>query len=263
MVRLGMVAPLDHPLSSEILQGIQQEVGSALCWSVVAGQPWQTAPGLSAVLGESLDLLILLDGAFHPTEYAALAAQYPTLTIGPHSHFRDNHVQLDAVAASELATRHLLEMGHQHIAFVGSCQHGLLALHQKGFLDAIGKTAAPLLLAGDGSEKSGHDAVLDLLARQIPFTALITSNARMASGARLALYRRGLQVPHDVSLLALEDTSSTPCMIPPLTTVHFPGEQLGQHIACALLLNQIQPPLPHVLLPALLLRESTTSPRTS
>ena len=57
----------------------------------------------------------------------------------------------------------------------------------------------------------------------------------MAFGARLALYRRGIRVPEDVSLIGFDDESSAAYMVPPLTTVRQPSVEIGQRAAAAIL----------------------------
>ena len=52
--------------------------------------------------------------------------------------------------------------------------------------------------------------------------------------ARLALYRRGIRVPEDISLIGFDDLHMSMCTTPPLTTVRQPlfevGRCLGQAI---------------------------------
>jgi len=80
----------------------------------------------------------------------------------------------------------------------------------------------------------------------------------MAAGARLALHRKGLRVPEDVSLVGFDDLPSSAFTSPPLTTVHQPTYRIGLALATHLL-NVVQD-LPSQL-PAfdltLVVREST------
>jgi LacI family transcriptional regulator len=84
------------------------------------------------------------------------------------------------------------------------------------------------------------------LARGRPFSAIFAANDQMAFGARLALYRRGIRVPEDVSLVGFDDEAFAPYMVPPLTTMRQPAVEMGQMAARAILdaLNDKKPRLP-------------------
>lgn len=79
----------------------------------------------------------------------------------------------------------------------------------------------------------------------------------MAFGARLALYRRGLRVPDDVSLVGFDDEMTAAYTIPPLTTVRQPSVEMGQAAAAALMnLIDGQPLDPQTFNSQLVVRES-------
>ena len=49
----------------------------------------------------------------------------------------------------------------------------------------------------------------------------------MAYGARLALYRKGIRVPDDVSIIGFDNQPLSAFVTPPLTTVQQPAEEIG------------------------------------
>nr|WP_307721736.1 substrate-binding domain-containing protein [Massilia horti] len=63
---------------------------------------------------------------------------------------------------------------------------------------------------------------------------MFAANDLTAYGARLALYRRGIRVPDDISIVGFDDLHSSMYTTPPLTTVRQPlfdvGQRLGQVI---------------------------------
>ena len=84
----------------------------------------------------------------------------------------------------------------------------------------------------------------------------------MAYGARLALYRRGIRVPEDVSLVGFDDEPSAAFMIPPLTTVRQPAVELGRQAAKVILARLTGQSIAQTILKAeLIVRESTARPR--
>jgi LacI family transcriptional regulator len=60
-------------------------------------------------------------------------------------------------------------------------------------------------------------------------------------GAHMVLYRRGLRVPEDISLIGFDNLPVTAYLTPPLTTVHQPLYEMGQYLAQTLLSMLGQP----------------------
>jgi LacI family transcriptional regulator, galactose operon repressor len=94
--------------------------------------------------------------------------------------------------------------------------------------------APALVVEGDFEEPSGHAATERLLARGVRFTAIFAANDQTASGAMLALFRRGLQVGRDVSVVGFDDQPSSAYTCPPLTTIRQPAVEMGMAAARAL-----------------------------
>jgi LacI family transcriptional regulator len=80
----------------------------------------------------------------------------------------------------------------------------------------------------------------------------------MAFGVRLALFRRGIRVPDDVSLIGFDDQPDSAYMIPPLTTVRQPAVEMGETAAQAILQLLKGEPFTSPPFPTeLIIREST------
>src|SRR6185503_9962296 len=100
-----------------------------------------------------------------------------------------------------------------------------------------------------------------LVERGVHFTAIFAANDQMAFGAGLALFRRGLRVPKDVSLVGFDDQPSAAYACPPLTTVRQPAVEMGVAAARAIVEELrgrrfVQPSFQ----PELILRGSTARP---
>ncbi len=79
----------------------------------------------------------------------------------------------------------------------------------------------------------------------------------MAYGVLLGLYRRGIRVPDDVSIIGFDDQRPSAYTTPPLTTVRQPAVEIGETAARAIL--HLLQDIPFVLpeFPArLIIRES-------
>jgi LacI family transcriptional regulator len=169
----------------------------------------------------------------------------------------------------ELATAHLARLGHRRIATVtGPGTRRVVATRLRGWrlaLTAAGLEADPdLVEEADWTADGGYLATHRLLDRAPGVTAVFAQNDMMAVGVLAALHDRGLAVPGDVAVVGCDDLPMVARTIPPLTTVHIPTYETGEH-AVRLLLDRIagrgQVP-DRVLLPVqLVVRASCGAPR--
>lgn len=91
-----------------------------------------------------------------------------------------------------------------------------------------------------------------------PFTAVIAANDQMAYGARLSLFRAGIRVPEDVSIVGFDDLPHSAFTLPPLTTVRQSIYEVGARAARVLLdLIDGRTPEPIQIPAELVAREST------
>jgi LacI family transcriptional regulator len=149
-------------------------------------------------------------------------------------------LDFDDFEGGRLATHHLLALGHRRIAFIaGDPRHPDAKERLRGYRAALQAAGLPfnadLVLPGQYTEDSGRMAVERLLDSREQFTAIFCANDQMAFGAALALHRRHLRVPEDVSLVGFDDLAGALYTLPPLSTVHHPGYELGQFAATAML----------------------------
>lgn len=173
----------------------------------------------------------------------------------------------DDEASGATAGRYLLGLGHRRIAFVGAMDSETTRLRYAGLCAALQAAAVQpdhrLLVTATGyREGDAYEAVIGLIARNVPFTAVVGFNDVMALGALNALEDHGLSVPERVSVVGFDDTHSAYCR-PKMTTVACPKEALGEHGVERLLARIAgDRPTPAVCrLPAsLVARQSTRAP---
>ncbi|WP_031044917.1 LacI family DNA-binding transcriptional regulator [Streptomyces olivaceus] len=168
----------------------------------------------------------------------------------------------DAVAVGQ-SWRHLASLGHERIGLVlGPSDH----IPSRRKLAAARQTAEATDAALPDTHveramfslEGGQAAATRLLDRGV--TGVICASDPLALGAVRAARRRGLHVPHDVSVVGYDDSAFMTCTEPPLTTVRQPIEAMGR-AAVDLLCAQIQgTEVPHRELlfePELVVRGST------
>jgi DNA-binding LacI/PurR family transcriptional regulator len=196
----------------------------------------------------------------------------PTVVISGHrSHPGITNVVLNHDHAAHLALEHLVQLGHERIAFIKGQPY---SADSETRWKAIERAAESLGLEireelvveldiDTFSPYVGYPVARRLLQRTQDFTALFAYNDLSAIGALRALRDSGLRVPEDVSLVGFDDINSAAFQIPSLTTVRQPLDTMGA-LAGEILLQRIQGgpnPVEVTVNPELIIRESTMPAR--
>lgn len=197
---------------------------------------------------------------------AALQAAAGMIVVGKHSSavlaelihsgkpvvFADFNPQMDQFdcVLSDLgkATRMILDglalAGYERIGFVGGYElmneqavmygeqrcKAYVQWHQdRGCFD-------PALIALGQAEtcarnlrlETGYEQARQLLELPMRPDAILCANDNMAIGTYRALQEAGLSIPHDVAVASFNDIPVTQFLNPPLSTMHIPGEHIGE-----------------------------------
>ena len=171
---------------------------------------------------------------------------------------------LDNEKGGYLATRHLLELGHKDIAYISGptdkCDASLRLEGHKRALSEAGLPINPqLIFNGDYSEEDGKIGLLELMARDVPFTALVCANDWMASGAISCARDLGMSLPQDLSIVGFDDVVFAHHVFPRLTTVINPIAEMAE-MSAKYILNKVYGQSNNVqqyFEPSLIVREST------
>jgi len=175
-------------------------------------------------------------------------------------------VGVDQTAGAELATHHLLGLGHREIVHVaGPLQWAEARGRLQGWQNAMhaaGLRPSPHL-EGDWTAASGYRIGAELAERP-EVTAVFAANDQMALGLLRAFWEAGRSVPDEVSVVGFDDIPEAEFLIPPLTTVRQDFIAVGQR-AIEMLRSAIaadsEDELPERLVqPELVVRDSTTKP---
>jgi LacI family transcriptional regulator len=152
-------------------------------------------------------------------------------------------VLVDNRQGGYLATQHLIDLGHQHIACItGPSQLTPSAQRIEGYRQALHerglKEHENPIAASDFSFQGGEKAMKTLLESHQPPTAVFVCNDMMALGAIRAIYNHGLRVPEDISVIGFDDIPIAQCVYPAITTVAQPVREMGEMVV-DLLIQQI------------------------
>lgn len=177
-------------------------------------------------------------------------------------------VRIDHELGGYLATRHLLALGHRHIACIrGPIQTSVARLRLCGYERAMAEAniqvQAHWVIQSDYTSPGGYRAAVELLANDPP-TAIFAGNDMIGIGVLRAAAERNIRVPRDLSVVGFDDIEMSRYVYPALTTVGQSIVELGES-AAQMLLRRICGPFDgaveqRVVAPSMVLRESTAPP---
>lgn len=130
-------------------------------------------------------------------------------------------VCIDQEQGAQLATRHLLDLGHPTVHHIAGPPEWLESHgRERGWRTALTAAGAPVVdpLVGDWTPASGYELGLQL-AGCSDLSALFVANDQMALGVLRAFREHGIRVPEDVSMVGFDDVPEAAYYAPPLTTV--------------------------------------------
>jgi LacI family transcriptional regulator len=204
---------------------------------------------LSTLLGRQIDGLVLIATPEVP------APPIPCVKVAGRQRRALPDVVIDHDQAATRALSHLLELGHERIAFFkgppmsSDTMDRWRAIRQSA--QTLGVEVVPERVrqlrdgapaetqSPRGAYEEGYAKGQSLLEGKVDFTALFAFNDLSAIGAMRAFLDAGLRVPEDVSIIGFDDIYSSPFHRPGLTTLRQPLEQMGE-AAGRLLLSRLE-----------------------
>jgi DNA-binding LacI/PurR family transcriptional regulator len=166
----------------------------------------------------------------------------------------------DQEQGARLATRHLIDLGHRHIAHIAGSQEWLDGqVRVRGWQAemSLAQLPAPRIHYGDWTGESAYEIGRRMIATELP-TAVFVASDLMALGFMRALNEAGLKVPGDVSIVGFDDNEFSAQTSPPFTTVRQSFVEVGTR--CVEILVDLlagRPPHTQPLMPKLVIRQST------
>jgi DNA-binding LacI/PurR family transcriptional regulator len=168
----------------------------------------------------------------------------------------------DDYQGGRMATEHLIQLGRQRIALLGSDPECLeIKLRYDGYaaaLAAAGRSVEPRnTVNGHSTSQAGYEAMRRLLVQTPNLDAVVVMSDVMALGALEALRTAGRSVPGDIAVVGYDDISLAAYCSPPLTTVRQNVPAAGTLLVERLLAAIEGRPAPSVVLPVeLVIRQS-------
>lgn len=210
-------------------------------------------------------VIIIAPVASRDSMLDALPPELPAVVVEADPGATVSAVAVDSRLGAELATRHLLDLGHKTVFHISGPRDWIEAQQRiVGWRQTLERAGAPVpeVILGDWSAQAGYDAG-KRLATLPESTAVFAANDNMALGLLRALSEQGRSVPGDVSVVGFDDIAEAGFFTPPLTSVRQDFSEMGRR-SVELLLRQVETGargVQHITLaPELVLRQSTANP---
>ena len=221
------------------------------------------------LLNKRVDALLVLSLPLTPGEVDSLGRLHrPVAMVGPTVSGLSG-VRIDDVDVGRVATEHVVELGHERIAFVGGDPTDQLGfpvapdrlMGYKSALSAAGIEADPsLVVPAEFTVDGGIRAMSQLTALRSPPTAVVAASDEIAIGLLYGARRAGVSVPEDLSVVGVDDHDMSRLF--DLTTVAQPVREQGRIAARMLIerLNAVAAVVEHVVtVPTRLVVRATTA----
>jgi len=163
-----------------------------------------------------------------------LTRRVPTVLLGPPAQFCNQFVsvQVDDIAASQTATRHLLELGHKRIAFLAGplaapWAQGRFEGYRRALRAAGSDVDDKLIFHAGSTIEDGVKAALQMMNEGCDATAVQAVNDLVAIGCADTFLNQGIKIPRDRSIAGFGNILTAEYFRVPMTTMRQAKFQLG------------------------------------
>jgi len=237
---IGVVVPdISHSFFAEVTRGLEEVVSRAgynvlLCDSwldanrekaeiemlvsstvdglVIASEQHEKSPHVFRKLKESGVPFVLIDRFFPQAGFPA--------------------VLVDDFRVGQLATEHLIQLGHTWIAHIQGPPISPASLRYQAYVETLKANQIPFrkqwVRVGKFDIQSGREAMAALLRAKPRPTAVFAGNDPMGIGALYACREAGVAVPADLSVVGAGNIEGAHHPNPFLTTIDWPRTELGR-----------------------------------
>jgi DNA-binding LacI/PurR family transcriptional regulator len=188
------------------------------------------------------DGLILVDITIEPDQVASLEQRRIGLATVGSNVVGHPSVCIDDELIGELGAEHLLGLGHRRIGVIGGGPDGPLRFdvpdaRWRGFSRALAAAGVDIestpVRNGNFHMSGGYQAMVSLLDRPVPPTAVFAMSDEMAFGALMAFDERSIEPGVDISIMGVDDHEFS--RVVDLTTIRQPVADHGS-VAARLLI---------------------------
>lgn len=155
-------------------------------------------------------------------------------------------VVVDNESGAYQAVKHLIQLGHERIGYVGGLYSIPTSRHRRdGYVKALREFDIEiddsLIKFGDSKHESGQQMVREFLDMDNPPSALFTGNNVITLGGLEVIHSRGVKIPDEIAVVGFDDMYWSNSLNPPLTAVKQSGYDIGKQ-ATTMLFERLSEP---------------------
>ncbi|HEY1212553.1 MAG TPA: LacI family DNA-binding transcriptional regulator [Bryobacteraceae bacterium] len=270
-----VVTSIADPFNGEVVAGIEElanEHGYTVVLATSQADPAREMAVVRSFQGRRVDGILVASsrvGALHEPLLSELHIPIVLLN-NQHPSVFAHSVRFDNESGAYEATRHLVELGHTRIAYLGD-EFGLHsdAERYEGFCKMMAEAGLPvdqrLVKRANGKPEGAREAARQMLTGANMPSAIFCYNDMSALGVLFEASLHGIRVPEDMSVVGFDDIFFSSYLRPALTTVRQPMKDLGRRamqLLLALLRNE-EAERAVLVKGKLMVRGSTAEPRAS
>ncbi len=159
-------------------------------------------------------------------------------------HANCTSIVIDNKKAGYDATLHLLDQGCSRIiALCGSLNRNVYADRLEGYKQALQESGIAfdtgLVITDNFSDQDGAQAAQQILKMSKLPDGIFASNDTSAVACIRELKQAGIRVPDDIAVVGFNNDPISRVIEPNLTTIHYPGEEMGE-VAATTLINKLK-----------------------
>jgi LacI family transcriptional regulator len=237
---IGLLLPeISGAFFQPLLRGVEAGVSEAGYDLLIHATQARPENGPRRPLGEhNTDGLLVFTESLDEKELARLhGIGFPVVLLhqAPPNSLNIPVVTIENQSGAQKIVEHLIEIHHcRRIVFLqGPAGHEDSTWREKGYcmaLDAHGIPFDPSLITRGNFDRNEARASMErLLAEGVFFDAVFTGDDESAIGVLMALRQAGRRVPEEIAIVGFDDSLFANTLLPPLTTVLAPTEQVGKY----------------------------------
>lgn len=141
-------------------------------------------------------------------------------------------IMTDNVTGGYIATKHLIELGHKQIGFIGADPYTLSTMERHtGAIKAMTEVGLKPYSAENGAydQSTGYEAVMKWNHKGSMPTAIFAFDDNIALGAINAIKDLGLTVPTDISVCGYDNSRLAKSFEPKITSVMQPSQDIAKY----------------------------------
>lgn len=248
-----LVADISNPFYPDVFLGIedralQQGYSVYLCntnYDLARGKKY-----IQSLVDKHVDGVLIMTSSFSPDWLVELErSSTPVIVLdwAVQTHGANvSTIAVDFQRGINAAVEHLVQLGHRRYVHVGGPPQLQTSQDRRAaFLSALSRhgidPADVPVIDGNLRIDGGRQALPQVLALSKRPTALFAANDMTALGILFEARAQGLAIPHDLSVVGLDDIWLAAQSDPPLTTVALPRYEIGQ-LAMRLLFDLLERP---------------------